>query len=316
MHIYLQAEELVQSETLRCYEENTLLAVELKTLVMGSLGADVPDSFEQESAVDASLSEYRDYFTDAVKDSILSEIASDNVRKVLENGMSGALNAYRFGGGLTDILDSATDSVVDGVAASIQDAPEQYALDVLDQTTGGLASVAVAFLQGESVQEALGGTGGLVGEITDILEYDATPEAFFRELSESVNESSQEVAEFLQKDSITSNDIGKMMYEYTQFGSSLLNPMEEYRNQIEQLDYDCNAVQNYAVRNFQVQYDMEGSEWIQGDNQFNYAVEKLAKYIPGGLFFSMMAAGAIDNNDQYYENMIQTSDAISEGRKI
>ncbi len=75
-------------------------------------------------------------------------------------------------------------------------------------------------------------------------------------------------------------------------------------------------MQDYSVKNFQAQYDTEGSEWIQDYNKFNFAVEKLAKYIPGGLFFSMIAAGTIDNNDQYYQNMVAMSDAISDACKF
>lgn len=415
-------EERMQSEMLRCYEENTLLAAELKALVMGSLGADVPDSFASESAVDAALAEYGDYFADAVKESVLSEIASEEVRDVLKNGISGALDTYQSGGNLADVLDSAVESTIDGVIASVQQLPQKYAMDALDQVSGGLAGTAQTLLQGGSIQDALGQAGGIIGEITWILEYDASPGAFLQELSRSVRESSDEVAAFLEKDSLTSEDIGTMMYEYTQFGSSLdvlsanggavyfdwkpyyekmemayqqyvrneimiemlnektgessmdtpqaaaelakmqmpsvseygmqetgslqeqvealedkiaeyeaaaeafekmkeagsalLMPMEQYRAQVKQLDDDCAAIRDYSVQNFKAQYDTEGSEWVQGYNQFNFAVEKLAKYIPGGLFFSMMAAGTIDNNDQYYQNMVAMSDAISDACKM
>lgn len=419
----IRTEERMQSEMLRCYEENTLLAAELKALVMGSLGADVPDSFASESAVDQTLTECGDYFTDAVKESVLSEIASDDVREILKNGISGALDTYRSGGNLQDTLESAVQSTMDGVLATIQELPQKYALTVLDQASGGLSGAAETLLQGGSFQDALEGIeGGVIGEIGDILEYDAYPDAFVQELSRSVNESSQEVADFLINESITSEDIGKMMYEYTQFGNSLdvlsdnggavdfdwkpyydkmemafqqyvrnemmiemleekaeesganmseaaaelakmqipnvseydmsqegtlqeqakaledkiaeykaaneafeqmkavgsemLMPMEKYREQVEQLDFDCDAIRNYSVQNFQASYDMEGSEWIQDYNRFNYAVGKLAKFIPGGLFFSFMAAGTIDNNDRYYKNMVQMGDAISDACKM
>lgn len=94
----LSLEELIQSEMLRCYQENTLLAVEMKTLVMGSIGVEVPDGFSSGGAVDAAIGEYKDLITDTVTDSILSEIANDDVREILRNGVSGSLEAFRSSG--------------------------------------------------------------------------------------------------------------------------------------------------------------------------------------------------------------------------
>lgn len=416
----LSLEELIQSEMLRCYQENTLLAVEMKTLVMGSIGVEVPDGFSSGGAVDAAIGEYKDLITDTVTDSILSEIANDDVREILRNGVSGSLEAFRSSGSLTDALSSAVDSVTNGVTAAIQEIPQKYALSILDQTTGGLASAAKGLLEGASYEDLADEmAGGLIGEISGVLDYDKTPTALLSQLSESAQDSTQEIATFLEKSQVSSEDMGEMMYQYSQFGNileelgvsgegadfdwkqcyekmetvyrqyvrnevmiamldqkqcmessfdvpedvveaigmelpevtedeaepagtlaqqaeqlkakiaeydtafevfqgirdvgeKLLEPLSGYRKQIWQIDSDYQAVRNYSIKNFEAQYDMAGSEWVQENNQLNYAVGKIAKYIPGGLFFSLAASGMIDASDVYYKNMADMNESISD----
>lgn len=223
-----QLQELVQSEILRCYEENTLLAVEIKTVVMGSLGCTVPTGFSTGEDV---MKDYGDYVKNTVLSAInvqgvIDDIASPQVQEVLKNGVEGAIESYRTSGSLEDALSSAADSITYGVAAGIQEQAEASAVAILDDTTSGLFSVIQEIPEYDSIEDyflakADEKTGGLIGSLEGIMDYDTTPGALLQEVSDSANRSVQEIKVFLDQDVITSKDIDKMMYEYSLFGNAM-----------------------------------------------------------------------------------------------
>lgn len=225
-----EMQELIQSEILRCYEENTLLAVELKTLVMGSVGVEVPSGF---ATGDDVLDNYVGYVKDTATgvlssyaDGVVSEIAGDEVKDILKNGISGGVEAYRNSGTLEDVLQGAATSIVDGVSAKIQDGIVNEVTGILDETTGGLFSVAQGISQSGSVSEYLVSradeeTGGLVGTISGLLGYDSTPGALLQSVANSANMNVAEIKNFLNKDTITARDISEMMYAFSTFGNAM-----------------------------------------------------------------------------------------------
>ncbi len=223
-----QLQELVQSEILRCYEENTLLAVEIKTVVMGSLGCTVPTGFSTGEDV---MKDYGDYVKNTVLSAInvqgvIDDIASPQVQAVLKNGIEGAVESYRANGSLEDVLSSAADSITYGVAAGIQEQAEASAVAVLDDTTAGLFSVIQEIPEYDSIEDyflakADEKTGGLIGSLEGIMEYDTTPGALLQEVSDSANRSVLEIKGFLDQEVITSKDIDEMMYEYSLFGNAM-----------------------------------------------------------------------------------------------
>ncbi len=223
-----EIQELVQSEILRCYEENTLLAVEIKTVVMGSLGCTVPTGFSTGEDV---MSDYGDYVKNTVSSMIdvqgvIDEIASPQVQSLLKNGVEGAVSAYRNSGSLEDALQGAANSITDGVAAGIQEQAEAFAVSILDETTHGLFSVVQEIPEYDSIEEYIAAkadeeVGGLIGSIAGIVNYDTTPGALLQSVSDSANRSVTEVKTFLNQDVITSKDIGEMMYEYSLFGNAM-----------------------------------------------------------------------------------------------
>lgn len=223
-----EIQELVQSEILRCYEENTLMAVEIKTVVMGSFGCSVPTGFSTGEDV---MSDYGSYVANTVSSAIdvqgvLDEIASPQVQELLKNGVEGAVSSYQSSGSLEDALQAATDSITEGVVAGIQEQAEAFVVNILDETTLGLYSVATEIAEYDSIEEYLTDkadqkVGGLIGSIAGIAEYDAAPGALFQSISNSANRSAAQIKTFLDQDVITSKEISQMMYEYALFGNDM-----------------------------------------------------------------------------------------------
>ncbi len=217
-----ELEELVQSEILQCYEENTLLAVEIKTVVLESLGVEIPDSFPNEDVMD----DYVQFVKDTVTEGVLSQIASEDVQELLKYGVEGAVDAYKSAGTLQAAIEGAAASAIDGVCAKLQDAPMEISLSILDETTGGLASLSLGLLQSDSPEEFLENladekTGGLLGTISEIVNYDTSSAAMLENLSDSASSSASEMKTFIGKETVNSQDIASLMYAYAQFGNTL-----------------------------------------------------------------------------------------------
>lgn len=214
--------EIAQSRILQCYEENVVLAVEAKTLLMGGLGVPVPSGFDTTSATDS----YEDYLREEITEGILSQIGSENVKDAVKYGIDGAIDAYEADGSLGAALSGAMDSVVEGVTADIQDYPYQLAKEILDETTGGLYSIAEGLILSDSPEEFLKGladekTGGLIGTVGSIINYDRATPAFYQGLSDSASKSAAQLESFLDKDTVNSEDIANMMYQYSLFGETM-----------------------------------------------------------------------------------------------
>lgn len=217
-----EIKEIAQSRVLQCYEENVVLAVEAKTLLMGGLGVPIPSEFDTANATD----NYEDYLKEEITETLLGEIGSDQVKNAVKYGIDGAVDAYESEGSLSAALDGALDSIADGVTAEIQDYPYQLARGILDETTGGLYSIAEGLAASNSPEEFLEGfadekTGGLIGTVGDIINYDRSSPAFYQNLSESASKSAEQLEAFLDKDTINSEDIANMMYQYSQFGEAM-----------------------------------------------------------------------------------------------
>lgn len=214
--------EIAQSRILQCYEENVVLAVEAKTLLMGGLGVPIPSGFDTTSATDS----YEDYLKEEITESILGQIGSEKVKDAVKYGIDGAIDAYKADRSLGAALSGAMDSVVDGVAADIQEYPYQLAKGILDETTGGLYSIAEGLILSDSPEEFLKGladekTGGLIGTVGSIINYDRATPAFYKALSESASKSATQLKSFLDKDTVNSEDIANMMYQYSLFGGTM-----------------------------------------------------------------------------------------------
>ena len=219
---------LVRGEILRCYEENTLLAVEIKTLVMGSVGARVPTGFSTGEDV---MKSYGGYVEDTLKSlvnvqGVIDEIASPEVQEVLKNGFDGAMEAYQDRGDLEDILQGAVSSIAGGVKAKVQEEVKAYATGILDETTGGLYSTFQEMAQYDSLHDYLAskadaGEGGLVESLEGITSYDSTPGALLQDVTNTAGSSVAEIKNFLERETITSGDISEMMYQFSQFGYAM-----------------------------------------------------------------------------------------------
>lgn len=195
-----EIQEIAKSRVLQCYEENVVLAVEAKTLLMGGLGVPVPSGFDTTSATD----DYEEYLKEEIMESLLGEIGSDKVKDAVKYGIDGAVEAYEAEGSLGAALDGAVDSLVEGVAAEIQDYPYQLAKGILDEKTGGV-----------------------IGTVGNIINYDGSSSTFYQNLSESASKSAEQLEAFLDKDMVNSEDIANMMYQYAQFGE-MMNDLNGY----------------------------------------------------------------------------------------
>lgn len=217
-----EIKEIAQSRILQCYEENVVLAVEAKTLLMGGLGVSVPNGFNTTGATD----NYEDYLKDEITESILGDIGSEQVKDAVKYGINGALEAYESEGTLGAALEGAADSITEGVIADVQDYPYQLAKGILDETTGGLYSIAEGLATSSSPEEFFEGLGdgeigGLIGTIGSIANYDRSAPAFYQNLSESASKSAAQLELFLEKDAVNSEDIANMMYQYSLFGETM-----------------------------------------------------------------------------------------------
>lgn len=257
-------EEIAQSRILQCYEENVVLAVEAKTLLMSGLGVPVPSGFNTTRATD----DYEEYLKEEITESIVGQIGSENVQNAVRYGIDGALEAYEADGSLSSVLSGAVDSVVEGVVADIQDYPYQLAKGILDETTGGLYSIAEGLITSDSPEDFLNGladekTGGLIGSIGSIANYDKTPTAFFQNLSKSASESAAELESFLDKDTVNSEDIANMMYQYSMFGEA----MHDLNGYDWSIYYDnMKTVYSQFIRN-EIMIELLGEEVIYEENQ-------------------------------------------------
>ena len=73
---------IIESEVMKCYQENTLLAVEMKTLIMGSFGVQVPTVF---GSGESPTEQYEDYISETVSDMVISQVADEEVQEDLKN---------------------------------------------------------------------------------------------------------------------------------------------------------------------------------------------------------------------------------------
>lgn len=217
-----QIHTIAKSRVLQYYEENVVLAVEAKTILMDSLGVPVPQYHAEEDA----MAEYGDYLKDEITGGLIGQVGSKGVQDAVRYGLDGALDAYEADGTLESALNGAVDSVVEGVVSDIQEYPYELAKDALNNVTGGLFSVAEGLASSDSPEDFLNhlaedGSNGLIGSVAGAITYEGSPTALFQSMSDSVSASAVELGAFLEKDAINSTDIANMMYQYSQYGEVL-----------------------------------------------------------------------------------------------
>ena len=217
------ARQLADAKLVSCYEENVVLALEIKALIMESLGVDVPIDFETNST---ALDSYTEYFKDETVGKLASELGVDDVDAYLEKGMSTIDEIYEDGDDFQDILNNAKEVAVNGVMSSVENWCLSTAEQALDETTGGLYSTLKGINEAGSLEVYLENaadekTGGLIGSIKGIANYESSTGELLNGISDNANSSAKQISEFLNKDTITSRDIRTMMYQYKQFGECM-----------------------------------------------------------------------------------------------
>ncbi len=226
-------EELAEQEVVRCYEENVALAVEIKSLLMGSLGVDVPTGFSSNS--DEMYEDYGDYLEENVMsgvDSILSEVASEEVKSLIITGVTAGAEGFADGG-ISGALENAKTSLESGVIATIQEAPMKMALNILDETTGGISGVLVGIAESGSIEEYIYNSadeelGGLLGSVKNIVTYEQADGAFYQTLSNNASDTAERLKNFLDNESVTANDISNMLAQYSLFGNTMRSLVPSY----------------------------------------------------------------------------------------
>lgn len=89
--------------------------------------------------------------------------------------------------------------------------------------------------------------------------------------------------------------------------------MQKYKEQVEGIRQEYSPLINYAVKNFEANYDVDGSNEIQDLNQFNYALGELSKYTPWGITVNLFTSMAIENSNSDYEAMVNANAAFGTG---
>lgn len=207
-----------------------------QVLTAGRVGVDVPSGF---ATGDKALEDYAAYVKNTISeavtaniDGVISEVAGDEVKEILKDGVNGAVAEYKKNGTFEDVLLGAYNSITDGVTAKIQNELREQAVAVLDETTGGLFSVVQEMQRYDSaadyfMDKADKETGGLLGSISGITGYDATPGALLQSVSASAKSSVWEIKNFLDKETLTSADISEMMYSFSNFAMAM-DTLAEY----------------------------------------------------------------------------------------
>ncbi len=222
---------LFQTKMGDCYRENTLYATEIKALVMGSLGADVPDEFVVgDDFVDDTIKDTVDgiagYYKNESMEALLSGIESDEVKDILKDGINTSLDSILEGNNILEAAQKAKESIRDGVIAKIENAPMDQAIQILSNATAGLSDIMIGVLQAGSPEEYIEQqvnekTEGLIGDIGGILSDADYSGALLQAVSENTYESAAELQAFLARDQLNSKDISSMMYSYSEFGNAL-----------------------------------------------------------------------------------------------
>lgn len=216
-------DELIQQRLLKCYQENTMLALEMKTLLVASLGVEVPNNPEQqEGMTEKWLVDLRQN----ILDTTMNSVASPEVIEYVKGGFAIAKDAYDNNATLEGMLDDVKNSVVEGVYASIEQSFYDNAKESLSEVTGGLSDLAIDLAQSGSVEEFVenkvnGKTGNILGTIEDVSNFDTTTAVYVQSLSDSASSASANMLLFLEKDKITSSEIMEVMYQYSQFGNTM-----------------------------------------------------------------------------------------------
>lgn len=217
------ARQLADAKLVNCYEENVVLALEIKALIMESLGVDVPIDFETNST---ALDSYTEYFKDETVGKLAEELGVSDVDAYLEKGMSTIDEIYEDGDDFQDVLNNAKEVAVNGVVSSVENWCLSTAEQALDETTGGLYSTIKGINEAGSIEAYLENaadekTGGLIGSIKGIANYESSTGELLNGISDNANSSAKQISEFLNKDTITSKDVRTVMYQYKQFGESM-----------------------------------------------------------------------------------------------
>lgn len=89
--------------------------------------------------------------------------------------------------------------------------------------------------------------------------------------------------------------------------------LQKYKAQMEGIRQEYSSLINYAVKNFEANYDTDGSDDIQDINQFNYALGELSKYTPWGITVNLFTSMAIENSNSDYEAMVNANEAFGTG---
>ncbi len=236
-----QLDTIARSRVIQCYEENVVLAVEAKTLLIGGLGVSIPSGYAQDDAMAAygdylkeqlgvgglnSVDDLGGYLAGELMEGVVGQVGSEAVQNAVRYGMEGALDAYKADGTLGSVLTGAVDSVVEGVVSDIQEYPYELAKNVLNEVTGGLFSIVQYLDSSDSPEEFLQNmadevSGGLFSSVASALTYESSPTALFQSMSQSASDSAARLSTFLEKDTINSTDIANMMYQYSQYGEVL-----------------------------------------------------------------------------------------------
>lgn len=215
-------DELIQNRILSCYEENVALALEMKTLLVESVGVEVPGV----DTGNTMTEEWISYVKDNVKDVVQNSVASPEVVEAVQNGFSFAKETYENNYSVEGMLVDVKDAVVNGVTAKIENTFYEKTKEVMSEITGGLSDIATGVLEAGSVEDYIQNqvdekTGGILGTVNDISNFDSTTPVYLNKMSESAQAASNNMFSFLEKEKVNSEDIMEVMYQYSQYGNTM-----------------------------------------------------------------------------------------------
>lgn len=187
-----EMQQLIQTMLSERYAENTLIALDIKALILESFGYNFDYEFYSDEAF---YDEFDSYVRDSVISTLVGNVAGGKVGNWISTGISGAVDGIQDGDGISAGVKRAA---TDGVYAEIQDAPKEFISKYLGDSVGALGDV-----------------------ISESVSYDKTPEYLLQGIADGISNSSGKILGYIEKDIMTSADVSNIIYEYYQYGTAV-----------------------------------------------------------------------------------------------
>lgn len=112
----------------------------------------------------------------------------------------------------------------------------------------------------------------------------------------------------IEEEISTLEDENAQLQEISQKKDAILSPLQEYRNQVEQIAKESAGLLEYEEAQIEFSVDTNGIEKMKEVNKINAGIGEVVGVVPGvGSALKFFFSGAVSNSDRYYEKLVKTS---------